>query len=162
MMRLNRPDTPVSERACDPQGDLPINTKRNPILTPLSGDALGTSAPTVRDGLPTGTVALLFTDIAGSTQRWEQQPRLMERALERHDSILRQAVESYGGQVFKTVGDAFYTVFTTVPAALEAALAAQRAFHAEEWSTTGPLAVRMALHVGAPPPTPHAPRARQL
>jgi hypothetical protein len=50
-------------------------------------DALGlpVSAPT--DGLPGGTVALLFTDIAGSTERWEAQPHAMERALERHDLI---------------------------------------------------------------------------
>ena len=37
-----------------------------------------------------------------------------------------------------------------VPAdALAAALAAQRALHAEAWGETGPLRVRMALHTGA-------------
>lgn len=119
------------------------------LFTQLA-DALGIPASAVPDGLPTGTVALLFTDIAGSTQHWEQQPRLMERALERHDVILRQAIDAYGGQVFKTVGDAFYAVFTTMPAALEGALHAQRAFHTEQWSAAAALEVRMALHVGAP------------
>jgi len=113
-------------------------------------DALGTTVPGVASGLPTGTVALLLTDIAGSSQRWEQQPRAMERALERHDAILRQALDAFAGQVVKTVGDAFIAVFTTVPAALEAAFAAQRALQAEDWGPAGPLLVRMALHAGAP------------
>lgn len=113
-------------------------------------DALGAPAPLAYDGLPSGTVALLFTDIAGSTTRWEQQPGPMEHALERHDTILRRAVDAYGGQVFKTVGDAFYAVFTTVPAALESALAAQRALLSEEWGPVGSLLVRMAIHAGAP------------
>jgi len=60
----------------------------------------------------------LFTDIAGSTARWERQPQAMERALARHDDLLRQAIDAYGGHVVKTVGDAFQAVFTTVTAGL--------------------------------------------
>ncbi len=58
--------------------------------------------------LPTGTVTFLFTDIEGSTTRWEHQREAMQRALARHDAILRTAIEAHGGHVFKTVGDAFY------------------------------------------------------
>jgi predicted ATPase/class 3 adenylate cyclase len=119
------------------------------LITQLA-DALGAPITTPVGGLPGGTVALLFTDIVGSTQQWEQQPRAMERALEHHDAILRQALDAYGGQIFKTVGDAFYAVFTTVPAALEAALSAQRSLQAESWGPSGALMVRMAIHVGAP------------
>jgi class 3 adenylate cyclase len=59
----------------------------------------------------------LFTDI-------EQQPLVgavssgMALALARHDSLLRQAIEAHSGQVFKTVGDAFYAVFPTVRCAV--------------------------------------------
>jgi class 3 adenylate cyclase len=91
----------------------------------------------------------LFTDIVGSTTRWEHQPQAMERALARHDELLRQAINAYGGQVLKTVGDAFQAVFTTAPAALEAALAAQRALAAESWGPIEPIQVRMAIHVGS-------------
>ena len=49
----------------------------------------------------------------------------MERALARHDDLLRQAIDAYGGHVVKTVGDGFQAVFTTAPAALDAALAAE-------------------------------------
>ena len=63
--------------------------------------------------LPTGTVTFLFTDIEGSTKRWEQYPQAMSVALARHDDILRQAIEANGGYVFKTVGDAFCAAFPT-------------------------------------------------
>ncbi len=99
--------------------------------------------------LPTGTVTFLFTDIEGSTQLWERYPAAMKIALARHDGLLRQTIEANGGYVFKTVGDAFCAAFPTASAALLAALMAQRAFGKEAWGETGPLRVRMALHVGA-------------
>ena len=42
---------------------------------------------------PTGTVTFLFTDIEGSTKLWERHPEAMQRALARHDEILRRATE---------------------------------------------------------------------
>jgi len=98
--------------------------------------------------IPSGTVTLLFTDIQGSTRLWEAEPGPMADALRRHDAILRGAVESAGGFVFKTVGDAFCAAFATAPAAVEAALAAQRVLTAEEWLTSRPIRVRMGLHTG--------------
>src|SRR3982750_1424688 len=99
--------------------------------------------------LPTGTVTFLFTDIEGSTKRWEQYPQLMQAALERHDAILRAAIEANGGYVFKTVGDAFCAAFPTAIDALSATLSAHRALQVEEWGETGPLKVRVGLHTGA-------------
>src|SRR3712207_8813065 len=96
--------------------------------------------------LPTGTVTFLFTDIEGSTTRWEQRREAMQVALARHDAILRKAIEAHGGVVFKTVGDAFYAVFPTAPDALAAALTAQRGLQAERWpEPLGTVRVRMAL-----------------
>src|SRR5438552_2596549 len=99
--------------------------------------------------LSIGTVAFLFTDIESSTKRWEHHPEAMKAAVERHDAILRHAIEANGGFVFRTEGDAFRAAFSTAPRALQAALDAQRALHAEPWSEEiGPLRVRMALHTG--------------
>jgi predicted ATPase/class 3 adenylate cyclase len=99
--------------------------------------------------LPTGTVTFLFTDIEGSTTRWEHHSAAMHAALARHDGLLRDAIEVHDGVVFKTVGDAFCAVFTAAPAALEAALTAQRALAAEPWpEELGAVRVRMALHTG--------------
>jgi predicted ATPase/class 3 adenylate cyclase len=100
-------------------------------------------------GLPTGTVTFLFTDIEGSTKRWEEQPQAMQRALRRHDTILRAAIEQSGGYVFKTMGDAFCASFSVPTDAFQASLAAQQAISAEVWAEEiGELRVRMALHTG--------------
>ncbi|MBI3977330.1 MAG: adenylate/guanylate cyclase domain-containing protein, partial [Chloroflexi bacterium] len=98
---------------------------------------------------PTGTVTFLFTDVEGSTRRWERYPDAMGAALARHDALLRQAMEAHGGFVFKSVGDAFCVAFASAPVALEAALASQQVLHAESWGEVGPISVRMALHTGA-------------
>ncbi|MCX6897366.1 MAG: SUMF1/EgtB/PvdO family nonheme iron enzyme [Verrucomicrobia bacterium] len=108
-----------------------------------------TAAQTASAAPPSGTITFLFTDIEGSTQLWEKHPQAMPIALERHNQILRRTMESHGGFVFKTVGDAFCVAFASAPNAMGAALAAQRALAAEPWGATGPLRVRMALHTGA-------------
>jgi class 3 adenylate cyclase len=126
--------TPPSGAAPGPDRDLAAG-----IREPTAG------APT---SLPTGTVTFLFTDIEGSTQLWEQHPQVMPVALARHDAILHALITAHHGVVFKTVGDSAHAVFATAPDALAAALACQRALHAEPWGPTGPLPVRMALHTG--------------
>ena len=63
--------------------------------------------------LPSGTVTFLFTDVEGSTKLWERFPDAMPAVVERHDAILRLAIEENRGYVFKTVGDAFCAVFST-------------------------------------------------
>ena len=73
---------------------------------------------------PTGTVTFLFTDIEGSTKRWERHPQAMKAALKHHDALLHTAIQSNNGYVFKTVGDAFCAAF---PTALDA-LASTAAF----------------------------------
>ncbi|HEY6325174.1 MAG TPA: adenylate/guanylate cyclase domain-containing protein [Candidatus Cybelea sp.] len=98
---------------------------------------------------PTGTVAFLFTDIEGSTRRWESAPDAMAVALARHDALLRAAIEADNGYVFKVVGDAFCAAFATAPQAAAAALRSARALLEEDFSAVGGMPVRMALHVGA-------------
>src|SRR5215211_4331819 len=98
---------------------------------------------------PSGTVTFLFTDIEGSTRRWDAEPQGMKHALARHDALLREAIERHSGYVFKTMGDAFYAVFARAADAVAAAVSAQRALAAEPWSAASPGAIRMALHTGA-------------
>jgi predicted ATPase/class 3 adenylate cyclase/Tfp pilus assembly protein PilF len=93
-------------------------------------------------------VAFLFTDVEGSTRLWEAQPRAMSVALARHDALLHAAIESAGGTVFKTVGDAFCAAFPTPEAAIEAAVIGQKALTAEVSDALPPLKVRMAIHSG--------------
>jgi predicted ATPase/class 3 adenylate cyclase len=98
--------------------------------------------------LPRGTVSFLFTDIEGSTERWERDRAAMATAVARHVALLEATIEAHGGIHFKTVGDAVQAAFPTAPQALAAALDAQRALLAEDWGQIGPLRVRMALHAG--------------
>lgn len=98
---------------------------------------------------PTGTITFLFSDIEGSSRKWEQQPDAMRAALAVHDRLLRHAFESQGGYVFKTVGDAFCVAFDTAQDAFTGALEGQRALHTADWGQIGDLKVRMALHTGA-------------
>src|SRR5437867_13088647 len=115
----------------------------------MAGSPFAGSGPSPGQGLPTGTVTFLYTDIEGSTRRWEQFPAAMKPAVERHDAILREAIAAHGGCVFRTMGDAFCASFPTGPQAVAAAIAAQRALHAEQWAEEiGELRVRMALHTG--------------
>src|SRR6266508_4118479 len=118
-----------------------------PAHTPFTQHAPPTALDKV---LPQGLVTFLATDIEGSTQRWEHFPQAMQQALVRHHAILKQLTELYGGQVFHTAGDSFICVFADASAALQSALALQRALLAEPWpEVLAPLLIRMALHSGA-------------
>jgi predicted ATPase/class 3 adenylate cyclase len=107
----------------------------------------GRANPPAPDVL-SGTLTFLATDIQGSTELWERHPSLMPAALVRHDAILRATVEAHSGGVFKTTGDGMYAAFASAPAAVSAALGAQRALLDEPWPTPQPLQVRMAIHSG--------------
>lgn len=96
--------------------------------------------------LPVGTVTFLFTDIEGSTRLWEQDHDRMRESLARHDALLRDAIESNNGFVFKTIGDAFCAAFPTASDGLSAALKAQLDMTADSETS---MPVRMALHTGA-------------
>jgi predicted ATPase len=71
-------------------------------------------------------VTLLFTDIEGSTRRWESDPDAMRSALAVHDEVLRSAIECAGGWLFKHTGDGVCAAFGSARAAIDAAVTAQR------------------------------------
>jgi predicted ATPase/class 3 adenylate cyclase len=98
---------------------------------------------------PVGTITFFFTDLETSTRLWEQEPDAMRAALAEHDAMLRNAVESNGGYVVKSTGDGIHAAFDSAHAGVLAAVDAQRALLAHDWSeATGPLRVRMGLHSG--------------
>jgi predicted ATPase/class 3 adenylate cyclase len=98
------------------------------------------------DRLPSGTVTFLFTDIEGSTQLWETQPEAMKDALAKHDSILREAIESNNGHVIKTTGDGIHGAFEKAIDAVQATLSAQRNLQAPINDLQ--IKVRMGMHTG--------------
>ncbi len=75
------------------------------------------------DGVrPSGTVTFLFTDIEGSTRRWEVDADGMRGALAAHDEVLRAAIEGNGGWLFKHTGDGVCAAFGSARGAVDAAV----------------------------------------
>ena len=97
------------------------------------------------------TATFLFTDVVGSTERWERDATDIRVALDRHEAILRAAIAASGGEVFKTVGDALHAAFGTASAAVEAAVTGGRALSSEVWPSA-PIIVRMAVYTGEAEP----------
>jgi len=84
-------------------------------------------------------VTFLFTDVEGSTRRWETDADAMREALAAHDEVLRKAIEAHGGWLFKHTGDGVCAAFASPRSAVDAAVAAQRALE---------LPVRMGIATG--------------
>ena len=74
---------------------------------------------------PTGTVTFLFTDIEGSTRRWQDEPEAMRALLVEHDAILRDVIDKHRGHLFKHTGDGVAAVFASAADAVSAAVDAQ-------------------------------------
>lgn len=88
---------------------------------------------------PSGIVTFLFTDIEGSTRRWESDAAEMRAALVAHDALMAEAVEAHDGYLFKHTGDGICAAFSSPRSAVNAAVAAQRALE---------LPVRMGIATG--------------
>jgi class 3 adenylate cyclase len=97
------------------------------------------SSPSARGSLR----CFLFTDIEGSTSRWEASATDMATRLEHHDRTARETFARHGGSVFATGGDGFAVVFSDVGAALDAAVEMQAV------SVDTGLLVRAGLHIGS-------------
>src|SRR3954462_11272782 len=72
-----------------------------------------------------GVLTFLFTDIEGSTRRWEADAIAMRAALDAHDEVLRRGVEQHGGDLFNHTGDGGCPPFPSPRSAVDAAIAAQ-------------------------------------
>ena len=88
---------------------------------------------------PAGILTFLFTDIEGSTRRWEADADTMRAALKAHDQTLREVIAAHDGCLFKHTGDGVCAAFTSPRAAVDAAVTAQRALQ---------LPVRMGIATG--------------
>ena len=88
---------------------------------------------------PSGVVTFLFTDVEGSTRRWEADADAMRAALRAHDEVLRSSIEAHDGFLFSHSGDGVVAAFASPKCAVDAAVAAQRALE---------LPVRMGIATG--------------
>ena len=124
---------------------------------PTRGSARPTTMTPTAQGLPTcegaedsiaGPATFLFTDIEGSTEKWEQEPERMATAVAAHDALLRGAVEGNRGRVIKTSGDGIVAVFADPVDGIAAVVATQLALTDPALTAGISLAVRCGLHTG--------------
>jgi DNA-binding NarL/FixJ family response regulator/class 3 adenylate cyclase len=95
-------------------------------------------------------LALLFTDVEGSTKLVRQMGADYVTILADHSAHLRTSFERHGGEIVDTHGDAFFAAFAHAEPALLAAAEAQRALHGHPWPEGGTVRVRMGIHSGTP------------
>ena len=62
---------------------------------------------------PSGVVTFLFTDVEGSTRRWETDAEGMRAALMVHDEVLRSSIEAHDGFLFSHTGDGVVAAFAS-------------------------------------------------
>lgn len=96
-----------------------------------------------------GSVAILFSDIEGSTALNERLgDKQWVRLLEGHDRVVRSRVEQEDGHVVKTQGDGFMVAFASAEQAVRCAISIQQAFNRGERKGRPSVLVRIGIHQG--------------
>jgi DNA-binding NarL/FixJ family response regulator/class 3 adenylate cyclase len=94
------------------------------------------------------TRTFLFTDLEDSTGLVRDLGDRYPALLADSRRIQREAIEAAGGEEIDCRADEIFAAFDDASAAVEAALAAQRAFAEHEWPEEARVRVRMGLHTG--------------
>jgi class 3 adenylate cyclase len=100
--------------------------------------------------LPTGHITFLLADLEGSTGLLGDLDDGYATLLADVRRLVGAAVRAAGGRVVSARGDDVFAVFERAPAALEAALAIQRAMDAAAWPDAIDVRLRIGMHRGRP------------
>jgi class 3 adenylate cyclase len=93
---------------------------------------------------------ILFTDIEEHTTMMQRLGDELGRAvLREHEHRTRDALDAHGGREIKSMGDGFMASFGSVQAALDCAVALQRAFAGSDCAGE-PVRVRIGVNAGEP------------
>src|SRR4051812_27642087 len=95
--------------------------------------------------LPSGTGALLFSDIEGSTALLPRLGAGYADALDGQRRVLRTAWADHGGTELGTEGDSFFVAFPTALGAVAAAAQAQRDLASYPWPSGEQVRVRIGI-----------------
>lgn len=117
---------------------------------PLFHDRFSEDVLSSEETLEIKNVVFLFTDIKGSTMLYEELGDATAYNLVReHFKVLFAAIQSRGGIVVKTIGDAVMASFRLPADALEAALSVQETIESLKVpGTQEAVVVKMGLHAG--------------
>ena len=115
---------------------------------PEFANLFATEAPAAGVELKVGHVALLFSDLTGSTALYERVGDAKAFAIvEDHFRICEAEIARHGGAIVKTMGDAVMASFATLDEASHAALGMIR-MHDAKYASMG-LGVKIGIHSGA-------------
>jgi predicted ATPase/class 3 adenylate cyclase len=93
-----------------------------------------------------------FTDIEGSTEKWEKHRAVMGQVIAMHNKILETEVARFGGEVIKHTGDGVFAIFegavSQTDQPLQCAIEIQKQIQSTDWPGIGELRLRMAFHCG--------------
>lgn len=102
------------------------------------------------DEVAIAQIALLFTDLSGSTALYERiGDAAAYRLVREHFAFLTRTIRAHDGAVVKTIGDAVMAAFAEPADAVRAAIAVQAAVHGfnREQGTDG-IAIKMGVYAG--------------
>jgi predicted ATPase/class 3 adenylate cyclase len=94
------------------------------------------------------TLALLFTDIEGSTNLLRSLGADYRKLLAQHRRVLGDAFAAHGGTVLQREGDALFVTFADPSSAILGAIDGQVALAETTWPADSHVRVRMGIHVG--------------
>ena len=97
-----------------------------------------------------GTVTLLFADVAGSTRLLAALGADYSAVLADYRRLMHEAAAPQSGTLIDTAGDGLFYSFPTARGALIAALDAQRALRTHRWPQDAEVEARMGIHTGEP------------
>ena len=99
--------------------------------------------------MATENVAILFTDVVGSTELAQRlSADAADKVRREHFSILRQATAETGGTEVKNLGDGLMVAFTATTAALSCAVAMQQGVERDNRDREHSVGLRVGLSVG--------------
>lgn len=98
----------------------------------------------------TRTLALLMSDVEGSTALWRRSPQEMDHAMTRHHALVDEVRVAFGAQRPRDQGegDSAFLAFDRADDAVAAALHLQLALAREPWPEACVLRVRIAVGMG--------------
>jgi len=145
---LTEREAPSASSTLVTGGSAPLGERSSgaPSTTGFTPKLSGTS-PVVK----TAPLTVMFTDIAGYTERTGQQSREeAARWLAIHDGLLQPVIKAFGGKLVKTIGDAFLATFASPTDAVLCGMAIQDRLYLH--NLTAPpseqIHVRVALSAG--------------
>jgi class 3 adenylate cyclase len=103
------------------------------------------------EGVPTGTVTLVFADLEDSSTLSALHGEGFEAVRATYFRLLRDAARQWHGFEVETAGDSLFVVFSKAGHAVQFAVQAQIALNEHVWPPRiGRIAVRIGLHTGQP------------